>query len=82
MRRGLNEMTVLSDQLIRIATEYFGPAASTFMSRQCKHLKLNSIEELTFDHLPEYSKYVEISAGLLIGKEKAKLLKEKVLELF
>lgn len=75
-------MTVLSDQLVKIAKEYLGPAAATFMARQCKHIKLTSIEEVTFDHLPEYSKYVEISSGLLIGKDKAKEFKDKLLELF
>lgn len=75
-------MTVLSDKLVTIAKEYLGPAASTFMSRQCKHIKLTALEELTFDHLPEYAKYVEISAGLLIGKDKAKEFKDKLLELF
>lgn len=75
-------MTVLSDQVVRIATEFLGPAAATFMARQCKHIKLNSIEELAFDHIPEYAKYVEISAGLLIGKDKAKVLKDKLLDLF
>jgi hypothetical protein len=71
---------MLSDRVLKESTTYLGPAAGNFMERQTKH-HLNGLAfgDLERSHLPELAKWIKISAGLLIGKEKAEELGEKIL---
>lgn len=65
-------MSQLSDEITRHSTIYLGPAAKLFLERQTKfHMNGLSLEQLSKQHLPELAKWVQLSAGLLIGKEKA-----------
>ena len=49
------------------------------MQRQTSaHMNGLDFEAIEKQHLPELAKWVNISAGLLIGKEKAKTLADKI----
>ena len=75
-------MSVCSDEAIKVAQKYLGPAARTFLERQTRsHLGGLDLNNLKKAHLPELAKWVEISAGLLIDKTKAKELAEQMARL-
>ena len=61
-------MNNLSKQLIEIATNYLGPAGERFITRQVtSHLEGGiTLETLAPEHLPELSKWVGVSAALLL----------------
>ncbi|XHH08017.1 MAG: hypothetical protein ACFCUE_10625 [Candidatus Bathyarchaeia archaeon] len=75
-------MTELSEKVLKLASSYIGPVAQRFLERQTTShmngLQFNTIEKR---HLPELSKWVNISAGLLIDKAKAQELANKILAL-
>lgn len=62
-------MNDLSKQLVEIAISYLGPGGERFMTRQVEaHLAGGvTLETLAPEHLPELSKWVGISAGLLLS---------------
>lgn len=71
-------MSAISDQVLAIARPYLGPAAESFLSRQCKsHLKIN-FPEITRAQAKDLSKWVEIGAGLIMDGNKATELARKV----
>lgn len=72
-------MSSLSEKILEIATPYLGPAAKVFLDRQCKaHLGGLAFDNVDSRNLPELSKWVNISAGLIIDKAKAKELADKI----
>ena len=72
-------MSVLSDKVVTISKPFLGPAAESFLSRQCKsHLKIE-LGDLNSTHLKELAKWVELGAGLLMEQAKASDLSRKVL---
>jgi hypothetical protein len=65
-------MTAYSDEVLKVTQKYLGPSAKAFLERQTKShlngLDFNSVEKT---NVAELTKWIEVSAGLLIGKEKA-----------
>lgn len=62
---------MLYDNIINIAKLYMGPAAEPFVKRQIKsHLKIE-LEVLNNQHIEELAKWCQISARLIMDKEKA-----------
>jgi len=65
-------MSTYSDEAIKIAQKFLGPAAKAFLERQTKsHMNGLDLNNLEGAQLPELAKWVQISAGLLIEKPKA-----------
>jgi hypothetical protein len=55
-----------------------GEDVDRFVTRQCRfHLKINS-GELSASHIPELARWIGCSAGLLIPKEQARILRVKI----
>ena len=75
-------MSAYSEEAIRIAQKYLGPAAKTFLERQTKS-RMNglNLDDLERTHLPDLAKWVETSAGLLIDKPKAKEMASLLLKI-
>jgi len=72
-------MSGFSEQVLELSVPYLGPAAKKFLERQTtSHMDGLSFDQLQKGHLPELGKWVEISAGLLIDKAKAKQLADKI----
>ena len=66
--------------MLAITIFYLGPTSHMFLQRQTKsHMSGLDFNHLSSEHLPELSKWIKISAGLLIDKDKAQELAEKVL---
>ena len=58
---------------------YLGPASRVFLERQTKyHLNGVIFSEMEAQHIPALSRWVQISAGLLIGKARAAELSKKI----
>lgn len=75
-------MSLISDKILALSLEYLGFAAKKLLERQAsQHMNGLAFESLQTEDLPEFSKWVRISAGLIIDKEKAKELAEKILAL-
>ncbi len=72
-------MTELAQKVLETTTPYLGPASKIFLDRQTKrHMNGVIFDYLEKDHLPDLSRWVMISAGLLIDKNRAKELSEKI----
>jgi hypothetical protein len=72
-------MTDLSDKVLKLTTVYIGPASQKFLERQTvSHMNGLAFNALGKQHLPELSKWVNLSAGLLINPAKAKELADKI----
>ena len=72
-------MSLLSERIVKTATTYLGPASKGFLERQTA----SDVNGLNFDdiernHLPKLARWVNIPAGLLIDKGKAKELAHKI----
>lgn len=71
-------MSALSDQILAVSKVYLGPAAESFLSRQCKsHLKTD-LTAVTSSQLKELAKWVEVGAGLIMDQSKAAVLAKKI----
>ena len=71
-------MSTLSDEIVNISKVYLGPAAESFLSRQCKsHLKTD-LSAVTSSQLKDLSKWVEVGAGLIMDPAKAAVLAKKI----
>jgi hypothetical protein len=72
-------MSDLSNKVLKLSVNYLGPAAKIFFERQTKaHMNGLQFDSLERQHLPELSKWVLISASLVIDQPKAKELSEKI----
>ena len=68
----------LYDNVVSICKPYLGPAAEKFLERQCgTHLKV-APQQLSGQHLADLAKWTEVSAGLVMGKDKAAELAQKI----
>lgn len=72
-------MSELSEKALAVSVTYLGPAAKVLLERQTKW----QMDGLAFDalepkHLSELSKWVRISAALVVDPAKAKELAEKI----
>lgn len=65
-------------QVLAAGKPYLGPAAESFIARQCKaHLKIEP-DQLAGPHLKDLAKWMEIGAGLIMDAAKAGELSRKV----
>ncbi len=71
-------MSVLSDKALAIGKSYLGPAAESFLTRQCKAHLGAEFPNLAQAHLKDLAKWVEVGAGLLIDGPKATELANKI----
>jgi hypothetical protein len=75
-------MSDISDKVVSLSVNYLGPASKVFMARQTQaHMNGLAFEALERNHLLELSKWVLISASLVVDKEKAKELADKIVKL-
>lgn len=71
----------LRDDVLKILAGQMGPAAGTFLERQCKaHLKKDSATIAKGD-LPELAKWVEVGAGLTLGDSVGAALSKQILRM-
>ena len=74
-------MNELSKKVIDITNDYLGPASERFVNRQVtRHLSIG-MDELTEKNIEELAKWIEVSASLLIDKNRAAELAEKIKKL-
>jgi len=75
-------MSAYSESVLKTTTEYIGPTSKMFLERQCRtHLGGLDFNQLDRSHAPELAKWVNTSAGLLIGKDRAQDLSNRILKL-
>ncbi len=71
-------MSELSDRILALSKPYLGPAAESFLARQCKgHLSIE-MTALTSAHLKDLAAWVERSGGLIMDAPKAAELGKKI----
>lgn len=71
----------LFEKAKNIAARYMGPQAENFILRQVRsHLKLEP-DGLKATHISELAKWVGVSAGLIMPKDQANLMKQEILKL-
>ncbi len=71
-------MSATSDKVLEITKPYMGPAAESFLIRQCQshlHLELSALQPA---QLKDLAKWVEIGAKLLMDAGKAADLSKKI----
>ncbi len=64
-------MNALSERILEIATDYLGVGAKRFLDRQAAHLKFSSFEMLDEEHLEKFVWWVDVSAKLLLDRQRA-----------
>lgn len=64
-------MSVLTNKVLAIATDYLGIGASRFLDRQAAHLKLGSYEMLREEHMEQFAWWVGVSAKLVLDSKRA-----------
>ncbi len=69
------------EEVRKTVAEYIKTDVDRFLVRQCHHIEIDNITQLTEAHAGEFAKWVRISAALLIGEEQAEELKQKILSL-
>ncbi len=75
-------MSDISEKVLAITVQVMGPASRRFLERQTKfHLDGLEFDDLTKDHIPELSKWVGISAQLIVDDKKAAMLAETIKKL-
>lgn len=71
----------IPNELVKLCNEFIGVTGKTFLERQCKfHLQVD-LKNVGKFHLAELAKWCQVSGSLIIGNDKANLLKEKILSL-
>lgn len=69
-------MSETSEKVLLLTKNYLGPASNTFLERQTKsHLKGLAFGDLKNEDLPELLKWLNVSAGLIIGAKSEDLVK-------
>ncbi len=75
-------MSQYSEMVLKLTTEYIGPSSKPFLERQTRsHMGGLDFNNLERAHLPDLAKWVGVSAGLLIGNDKAKDLADRIAKL-
>lgn len=75
-------MSLLSEEIVTVASRYLGPEARRFMERQALHLEGGvTFDAMGDNELDKFAWWVGISAKLIMDKEKAKELSFKIAEL-
>jgi hypothetical protein len=71
-------MSQLSDKVLEVSKPYLGPAAESFLARQCKsHLNIE-MSALGPANVKDLAKWVEQSAALIMDAPKAAELAKKI----
>lgn len=71
----------LFDDAKNIASKYIGTQSEKFLERQCRvHLKVEP-GSLSSSQIADLAKWVGISAGLILPRDKADALKQEILKL-
>ena len=71
----------LEQQCIDVLTKHLGPAAPSFLARQCKsHLNIES-SMLQVSHLNDLGKWCYIGVSLAVNKEVAQTVRQDILAL-
>jgi hypothetical protein len=66
------------DRVLSIAKFYLGPAAESFLERQCKlHLKIDALQ-ITLAHLKAFGALIEVAAVRFIDPAKAKAMAQRI----
>jgi hypothetical protein len=74
-------MSATSDKVLTVTKTYLGPAAESFLARQCQgHLHIE-VSALNQSHLKELAKWVEVGAALVMDAGKAAELSTKIASL-
>ncbi len=75
-------MTDTAQKVLAIAAEYLGPGAEKFLDRQTKgHMDNQEFELIEPFHLEKLAFWVNVSAKLTMGKDKAAEFARKINEL-
>jgi hypothetical protein len=75
-------MSQCSDEAVKVAQKYLGPAAKTYLERQTRsHMNGLELNDLQRGQMADLAKWVETSAGLLIDKPKTKELASLLLKI-
>lgn len=71
-----------SDMVLKIATDYLGPAAITLLERQTRfHMNSLAFGDLQPSHCGELAKWVGIASAMFIEQDLAEELSRKIREL-
>lgn len=71
-------MSQLSDRVLEVSKPYLGPAAESFLARQCKsHLNIE-MSALGAANVKDLAKWVEQSGALIMDAPKAAELAKKI----
>lgn len=74
-------MSDVSERVLKITVDYIGPSSKAFLERQTRsHMEGLDFVNLQKAQLADLAKWVNISAGLLIGKDKASDLAQKIMK--
>ena len=72
-------MSLISDKVLKEVTFYLGPAAERFLERQTKsHMDGLAFTDLERKHLKDLAYWLQVSGGLVVGKDKAEEMALKV----
>ena len=75
-------MTDTAQKVLKIAEEYMGPNAEKFLERQTQgHMDSQPFELIEPFHLEKLAFWVNVSAKLMIGKDKAAEFARRINEL-
>ena len=71
-------MSAVSEKILALSKPYLGPAAESFLSRQCKgHLNIE-MDAITSAQLKDLAMWVERSGSLIMEPAKAAELAKKI----
>ena len=74
-------MSAISDKVLALSKAYLGPAAESFLERQCKSYLKIEMSALQSSHLKDLAKWVEAGAALIMDAGKAAELSKKIASL-
>lgn len=74
-------MSAYSNKILLITQRYIGPSSERFLERQTtSHMNGLAFADVDKVHSKDLAHWVEVSAGLIIGKDKAAKLAEEILK--
>jgi|ADurb_Ile_02_Slu_FD_contig_41_1559696_length_640_multi_3_in_0_out_0_2 hypothetical protein len=72
-------MSEISEKVLALTVQVLGPASRRFLERQTRfHLDGLEFDDLEKEHIPELSKWVGISARLIVDDKQAAMLAEMI----
>ena len=68
----------LYEHVLQIVRPYLGEKSEKFLERQCRiHIGMDT-DKLTKEHLPALSRWVGISASLMVSTEEADTMRKEI----